>query len=258
MASGKSPQSAQGDESQIDRKWFWTYSHDFSLLRFGSVSKLSEGRDWPPPTWHTDCWPDSDSDEAIKQWFDALIHPRGILVTMAVGDNLREGNADSFVADAWELARHLKQLGRAFVPEGEQEGPYTPASARATITRLREQLFGLPNCEGELATSKRPQSNADDGAKAALSIAMPDWFMRFRSKQHSLLKALWGKDAVSESDLFKTLAYTEVRTQSENLKRRVTETNKSLAERITEIGECWTIRERTRDGIKSYFLERQK
>jgi hypothetical protein len=88
---------------------------------------------------------------------------------------------------------------------------------------------------------------------------LPDWITAlFRSKQFSLLKALWGKPEVEESALLAALKYEGSRNPADTLRRRVAHTNKSLCERSDKIGEAWTIRERTRDGIKSYFLDRQK
>jgi hypothetical protein len=86
----------------------------------------------------------------------------------------------------------------------------------------------------------------------------PSWVTKyFRSKQFTLLEVLFGREAVKECELFEALGYDNPMTQSSNLKRRVSETNTNLFEHAPKIGETWTIRERTRARIKSYFLDRQ-
>lgn len=84
-----------------------------------------------------------------------------------------------------------------------------------------------------------------------------DWIaLYFRGKQFALLKLLHGKHEVTESAIFKELDY-KGQSATDSLRRRVSETNKNLCERADLIGGNWNIRERRRDGIKSYFLEKQ-
>jgi len=86
---------------------------------------------------------------------------------------------------------------------------------------------------------------------------IPEWITRlFRSKQFTLLKALWGQTEVSAKELLNALDYRNSTDPAGTLNRRVSETNKNLFDRSDSIGEIWMIRGRTRDGIKSFFLDR--
>ncbi|HEX4607840.1 MAG TPA: hypothetical protein VH092_06500 [Urbifossiella sp.] len=99
------------------------------------------------------------------------------------------------------------------------------------------------------------------GSNGAGPDAVPRWVTKhFRQKQHDLLHALFSdqnKEA-TEENLCEHLGYTNPENKSETLDRRVRETNRSLLDRAETIGETWQIRERTRMGTKSYYLDRQK
>lgn len=112
--------------------------------------------------------------------------------------------------------------------------------------------------EGEKRRREKPSAVTGQVERDDQPVS-PEWITRhFRSKQYALLKALWGKQSVSESELIAVLGYGASSDPSDTLRRRVSETNKSLVERSEAIGESWTIRERTREGTKSFFLDRQK
>jgi hypothetical protein len=100
------------------------------------------------------------------------------------------------------------------------------------------------------------EENAESGTPAPRTL--PEWIIRyFRRKQFDLLKELWGRHSVPEAELITSLDYGDSNDPPDTLRRRVSETNRSLCERAADIGESWTIRERTRGGLKSFFLERQ-
>jgi len=89
--------------------------------------------------------------------------------------------------------------------------------------------------------------------------SIPDWILNlFRGKQYSILKALWVKKSLTEDELIDAADYRKEKNPPDSLRRRITETNKGLVTKGDEIGGFWSIRERTREGIKSYFLDRQK
>lgn len=129
------------------------------------------------------------------------------------------------------------------------------------LDRIEAAVCRTPNIA---PTTPKPEllemkPTGTEGGEAVKPIPVPDWINRhFSRKQFTLLKALFGKPEVTEDELCTALAYTNPATGAGNLDRRVSEVNKNLCERADNIGENWTIRERTRDGIKSYFLARQK
>lgn len=117
-----------------------------------------------------------------------------------------------------------------------------------------------PSSTGTASGTGAERAKGEPPAAADNRIATPpDWIIKlFRSKQFVLLKALWGKTCVPESELIKTLGYSNSSNPSDTLRRRITETNNGLLEKSENIGEEWAIREMTREGITSRFLERQK
>lgn len=114
-------------------------------------------------------------------------------------------------------------------------------------------------------TTVEPEERESEGAKPDVNYhnnkpAVPEWVYRhFRSKQFMLLKTLFASAnrTNTEEELCKSLDYKGP-SKCDSLRRRIAQTNSNLTIRSDEIGDFWSIRERTRDGIKSYFLDRQK
>jgi hypothetical protein len=83
----------------------------------------------------------------------------------------------------------------------------------------------------------------------------PSWIREhFRQQQSKLLTALWGQGDVPVSLLKKVLNLDNSVDDSNALRTCKTRTNRNLLDRRQQIGADWMIRERTRDGVLSYFL----
>jgi hypothetical protein len=138
-----------------------------------------EGDNGPPPIWLPPGWESSDylledSLEALRQWFDFLIGPRGVLVCSEIRERIRkEGRADSsspFVRDTWRLVQHLKKKGLVDIEYQEEATDYTTHGALVALTRLREQVFpdacrdqsGPGQCDGGKQPSKRSRKSRFD------------------------------------------------------------------------------------------------
>ena len=146
-----------------------------------------------------------------------------------------------FSAESIELLRHAAELMHRQVVCFEAPNPATPLPVIATEAKGREAAASEP---------KKPEVNH-----------IPDWINKlFSQKQFTLLKALWGKESVPDSELIRTLGYGNSSDPTETLRRRISETKKGLLEKSKEIGGNYTIREMTRDGVtyRYLYLDRQK
>lgn len=128
-----------------------------------------------------------------------------------------------------------------------------PSGEERRLVGIRKAVLHAPTSPSEGKNKGR------DPGKPGDDLPPPEWIKDlFRSKQYELLKLLWGNGKVAERKLCDKMGYKDSRTREENLKRRVTETNKNLCARSEEIGALWAIKERTRDGIKLYYLSLEK
>ena len=173
--------------------------------------------------------------------------------------------------DSWQRAGWIEDI-RLDVEGSENSEDQLPHHfARLGLPTGRHRLVGIRRClldaptappsdsAAQVAPASSGQERSEEGKQENRTEQCPGWVNRlFRSKQFTLLKALFGKPEVEEQELCAILGYIDSATKEGNLDRRVTETNKNLCERAADIGDLWTIRERTREGVKSYFIERQK
>jgi|GEM_PF-6435095 len=173
--------------------------------------------------------------------------------------------------DSWQRAGWIEDV-RLDVEASENPEDRLPHHfARLGLPTGRHRLVGIRRCLLDAPTAPPSDSTvqaaptspgeerSEEGKRNNRIQHCPEWVNGlFRSKQFTLLKALFGKAEVEEQELCALLGYTAAATKQGNLDRRVTETNKNLCERAADIGDRWTIRERTREGVKSYFIERQK
>ncbi|MCE9533791.1 MAG: hypothetical protein K8T89_22080 [Planctomycetes bacterium] len=182
------------------------------------------------------------------------------------GQALRAAQQVSTIIDALESACPTNKFlwGPDFEPGSmsnwqRQNAQYLDVivACRRTLT---EFLAGIWSPATQAASAgKNGISSVGIGSAKETPTPPPEWIIDlFSQKQYELLKALWGKGFVSEDDLIINLDYGKSLNPKDSLRRRVSEATKNLCARKPEIGEMWTIQQRTRDKIKSYALLRQK
>ncbi|MFO0804352.1 MAG: hypothetical protein U0791_14665 [Gemmataceae bacterium] len=163
------------------------------------------------------------------------------------------------------LAKSLLKDCTAFATAAARHRGIIGAGAALTDDAIRELIFAVrPNDESvlpaaALSAAAPPPPPAgkreSEGGKPPGNVATPDWIRQhFRQQQYKLLAALFGAGDVKAEALCKILDYTNSTTASENLHRRVTQTNKGLCEKAQLIGGTWEISSRKRDQCLFYYL----
>jgi hypothetical protein len=113
------------------------------------------------------------------------------------------------------------------------------------------------DCPASHDPSAPPDAAArDQTAGPNRSGAIPEWvYSHFRQQQQRLLSKLWGSGFTPADELIAHLKYRNPTTGADNLRRRVTEANNGLLEKVSLIGEQWEITQQTRGDVVGYILK---
>ena len=146
---------------------------DTPLVVFKTDFPASERRNWLPAwlpkAWESPIAPRDDSQEAMNQWFTALLHPKGLLSRL---EEIRSGKRRSvdyghFVRDAGRLIDYCNGVNQPKIPFVPPDTKFNLSEAVAALKDIRERLF--PSFTPEEAVARSNPAQAEGTEKSVQS-----------------------------------------------------------------------------------------